>query len=128
MDCRFLKEKIAEKISQLLDNEIPVDICDVDNINSSCGRLFYEGTDCDDDKMEKSYKFKFRWYDENWNVPLDKLHTLENFLREAVPEVFTDGVDVFFARYYKIRSSAFDKINISGMTFYCGELNFSIVV
>lgn len=128
MESRFLKEKVAGKISQVIEAEIPVEVYGVDDIRSSCGRIFYEGTEHNDDKMESAYKFKFRWYDENWNVPLDKIHVLENFLREAVPEVFSDGSNEFCVRHYKIRSSGFNQVNISGMSFYCGELNFSIIV
>lgn len=127
MECRSIQEKTASIISQVIGTEIPADPINLDNIKSSCGRLFYEGTDCSSEKMETAYKFKFRWYDENWNVPLDKIHSLENYLREAAPEVFSDNSSSFYAKQYKINSSSFSHTNISGMLFYCAELNFSII-
>ena len=127
MNSHFIKEKIAAKISQILDAEIPVDIAELDNINSSYGRLFYEGIKTDSSTMQNFHRFKFRWYDEKWDVGLDRIHLLENTLREAMPETFSDNSNIFHVRYYTINASSFNRENIGGNLFYCAELIFSII-
>ncbi|MBR2508327.1 MAG: hypothetical protein IKB71_01120 [Lentisphaeria bacterium] len=127
MESAFIKEKIAAKISQLLDTEIPVNIPDIDSIDFSSGRLFYEGISYDKNKMQKSYNFRLCWYDENRNIPADKIHIVEEAFRTASPEIFSNGNNKFHVRYYNLKSANFSRVNTSGILYFCAELTFSIV-
>lgn len=127
MNDYLLKEQLAKKFSNIFGSSVPAEIPELDNIQNSCGRLFFEGSSWDNKKLQKSYDFKFRWYSKEKAEALEKINFLEKYLREAMPEIFFASQKHFYSRYYAVKSVKTDKINIAGTLYFYAELEFSLV-
>ena len=127
MEAEFLTNKLAKKFSKLTKVEVPAQIPPRDEIDDYCARLFFDGIKIDSSSLKHSYKFRLRYYAPDWKESNTGIDDAENYIRSGKPEIFTDGENKFYVRYFDIDTIYHHMYTASGVMHCYTEVAFSVI-
>ncbi len=128
MEKEFLTAKLTEKFSELTGSEIPLVSPGKDEICDRCGRLYFDGIECEKHSLRKTYKYRFRYYAENWFWSYGGILKVQDYLKNAKPEIFSNEKNKFFIRYFNINTIHEHLYTASGLMHCFSEIQFSVTL
>lgn len=128
METQFITSKLTEKFSTLLELEIPLETPMNDELEDDCARLYFDGVETDSKNLRRSYKYRLRYYGENWCKTTNGIDKAENYIRSSAPEVFSNEENKFYVRYLNVNTIHENLYTTSGVMYCYTEVQFSVMI
>ncbi|MBR2722967.1 MAG: hypothetical protein IKB77_01440 [Lentisphaeria bacterium] len=128
MEKEFLTARLIEKFSELTETEIPAEAPAKEELCDRCARLYFDGIECEKHSLRRTYKYRLRYYAEDWDFSLGGILKAEAYLRNSKTEIFSNGENQFFVRYFNINTIHEHLYTASGVMHCFSEIQFSVTL